>query len=319
MRKRWIGFFAAVILLAVTAGCSARSVEDVYKDSSTIIPEDAATDAKEENEMRQRYRTPEGETGYIYLPASLEKGGDRRYPLVIMMNGTAQDPIHDASGTGWVELAKEEDLLLLVPEYDDYATYSNVDTLISVIDYIVETYPVDTTRVYATGFSNGGAMSVALASVHPERFAAISAYGWMVDMQTDAGTAEQYDMPFQVLQGTEEYTGTDDMGNPVIMRDEQEAIRSLFLFNEMMTEGEKPDYLHTPYWGYEPSSVEETERDGTSVAVSSYRKEGYRNPFAQLVLIDGETHRVHAYDAEFAWNFMRKFQRQEDGSLSENE
>lgn len=318
--KRRIALIAAMILTVMTSGCGARAggVES-SSQGSTYTETDAATDVEEENAVRERYQTPEGETGYIYLPSSYEEGGDETYPLVIMMNGTAQDPVHDAQGTGWTDLAAREDILLLVPEYDDYATYSNVDTLIAVLDYIEETYPVDTARVYSTGFSNGGAMSVALASEHPERFAAISAYGWMVDMVNEDSLADQYDMPFQVLQGTEEYTETDADGNPTVMADEQQAIRSLLLFNEMITEEVQPDYQQTPYWGYEPSSVEETEADGTLLTVSSYQKDGYQNPFAQLVLIDGETHRVHSYDAALAWNFMKQFRRNEDGSLSEEE
>lgn len=267
--------------------------------------------------MRQRYTTPSGETGFLFLPEGYEEDKGTTYPLVLMMNGTAQDPIHDTTGTGWVELAGKENLLLLVPEYDDYATYYNVDTLISVLDYIENTYRVDRTRVYSTGFSNGGAMSVALAARHPERFAAISAYGWMVDLITTDTLRKKYDMPFQVLQGTEEYTGTDDMGNPVIMVDEQQAIRSLFLFNEMIPDNRWPDYHHTPYWGYEPDSVKETQASYRRITVSDYRKAGYKHPFAELVLIDGETHRVHSYDAGFAWDFMKHFRRMSDGTLAE--
>jgi dienelactone hydrolase len=316
--KRWIGLSLCVSLIAVAEGCGAQSGSSAAAvQNSTGTETDRTADAEEVKNMQERYQTPDGETGYMYLPLSCTDSGYRTYPLVIMMNGTAQDPVHDAEGTGWVSLAGREDILLLVPEYDDYATYGNVETLISVLDYIEETYPVDRTRVYSTGFSNGGAMSVALAAVYPERFAAVSAYGWMVDMKYEDSLAEQYDMPFQVLQGTREYTGTDAASNPTVMLDEQEAIRSLFLFNEMIAEEDQPDYQKTPYWGYEPSSSAKTERNGTSITISSYKKEGYQNPFAQLVLIDGEIHRVHSYDAELAWAFMRKFQRNEDGSISE--
>jgi dienelactone hydrolase len=318
--KRWICLFVLLSLIIVPSGCGklAGNNESAVQSSADSETDETA-DAGEENNMQVRYRTPDGETGFLYLPPSYTDSGEKTYPLVIMMNGTAQDPVHDAEGTGWVDLAGKEDILLLVPEYDDYATYSNVNTLISVLDYIEDVYPVDKARVYSTGFSNGGAMSVALASEYPERFAAISAYGWMVDMQNDQLLADQYDIPFQVLQGTQEYTGTDEEGNPVVMQDEQDAIRSLFLFNEMITSEVQPDYQSTPYWGYEPTSTETRVTDGTSLTISSYQKKGYQNPFAQLVLIDGETHRVHSYDADLAWSFMSKFQRNQDGSLSEEQ
>jgi poly(3-hydroxybutyrate) depolymerase len=312
LMKRWILLLVIMLLAASAAGCTVTG-----RGSGAGSSTDGNSNEKGADEMRERYETTDGETGYIYLPSSSEESGNKTYPLVIMMNGTAQDPIHDAEGTGWIDLAQEKDIILLVPEYDDYATYSNVDTLISVLDYIEDKYPVDETRVYSTGFSNGGAMSVALAAEHPERFAAISAYGWMVDMMYEDPMADQYDMPFQVLQGTREYTGKNSEGSPVIMLDEREAVRSLFLFNEMITDDVRPDYRKTPYWGYEPSSIEKRNADGTALTISSYKKDGYKNPFAQLVLIDGETHRVHPYDAGLAWDFMKKFQRNKDGSISE--
>jgi poly(3-hydroxybutyrate) depolymerase len=317
--KKWICLSVFLSLIAVTAGCMMQGGRNEAAAQSSVSVETEETADAEENNMQERYQTPDGETGYIYLPSSVTGSEDRTYPLVIMMNGTAQDPVHDAEGTGWVALARREDILLLIPEYDDYETYGNVDTLISVLDYIEDAYPVDRTRVYSTGFSNGGAMSVALAAVYPERFAAISAYGWMVDMRYKDALAERYDMPFLVLQGTREYTETDAAGNPTVMQDEQKAIRSLFLFNEMIEAEDRPDYQKMPYWGYEPSFSSKTERSGSSITINSYLKEGYQNPFAQLIMIDGEIHRVHSYDAELAWDFMQKFMRNKDGSISESQ
>jgi poly(3-hydroxybutyrate) depolymerase len=308
---------ACLLFIVIVAGSGSVTGLQNGSGNSADMKTDENTPLKEGKVMRERYRTPGGETGFIYFPSSYNKSGNNTYPLVIMMNGTAQNPIHDAEGTGWTTLAPRENILLVVPEYDDYATYSNVNRLISVLDYIEDTYPVDRTRVYSTGFSNGGAMSVALASEHPERLAAISAYGWMVDMRHDQSLADRYDIPFQVLQGTQEYTEKDTAGNPMIMQDEREAIRSLFLFNEMISAEKQPDYRQVPYWGYEPSSVETKSIDGVKITISSYQKEGYHNPLTQLVLIDGETHRVHPYDAELAWNFMKKFRRDERGRLFE--
>ena len=53
-----------------------------------------------------------------------------------------------------------------------------------------------------TGFSNGGAASVALTRDHPEYFAAISAMGWIVDLDNKDHVFGSYDMPFQVVQGS---------------------------------------------------------------------------------------------------------------------
>lgn len=306
MRTKWV-FLMVVALLA--GGCSFASLPeaDTGKGEKAVA----------QSAVKEEYRTPGGERGFVYYPKSPDKDRNRKYPLVLMMCGTNQDPVHDAEGTGWVDLAGKEDLILLVPVYNDYATYSNVDTLLSVLDYAEDKYPVDRTRVYSTGFSNGGAMSVALASTHPERLAAISAYGWMVDMQGEGKLAASYDMPFQVIQGTEEYTGKDDEGHPVIMQDEQEAIRSLLLFDEMISPEAQPDYAAVPWWGWAPDSSRQEILQGRTVTINDCAKNGYRHPFAQMVLIDGETHRVHPYDASLAWNFMKPYSRKPDGTLIE--
>lgn len=104
---------------------------------------------------------------------------------------------------------------MVAPTYDDYATYSEVDYIIQVLDSAEDRYNIDTKRVYSTGFSNGGALSVALVSEHPERITAISAAGWMVGAQN---TGHGYLMPFQLLQGTEEFTEKDSNGDMEMIR-----------------------------------------------------------------------------------------------------
>lgn len=67
---------------------------------------------------------------------------------------------------------------------------------------------VDTERIYSTGFSNGGAASAALTRGYPQYFAAISAMGWMVDIDNKNNVFGRYDMPFQVVQGDGDVTVT---------------------------------------------------------------------------------------------------------------
>lgn len=102
-------------------------------------------------------------------------------------------------------------------------------------------------RVYSTGFSNGGAASVALTRDYPQYFAAISAMGWMVDLDNRDGVFEGYGMPFQVVQGNGEFTVRTASGAMAVTQDEQESARSLMLYNEMLSASVQPDYDQTPY------------------------------------------------------------------------
>jgi flavodoxin/poly(3-hydroxybutyrate) depolymerase len=261
------------------------------------------------------YTTPDGETGYLYLTDEILAHPEKKVPLVLAMCGTGRDTRKDAADMGWVDLARNGDFIVLAPNYRNGSTYSETDTIASVVKYITENYPVDATRVYSTGFSNGGALSVALCRDYPQLFAGIAAFGWMVDMPDRNGVYAAYDMPFQLIQGTAEYTYKTNSGAMAVMRDEQQALRALFRMNEMITQSTRTDYTKVPYWGYEPDNTHTLTREDRGWQFSDYYKDGYAQPFAQLVLIEGAEHTPHQYDARAAWQFLKQYSRNEKGEI----
>lgn len=305
-------------LVLLLSGCSAPSSDE---DAVSEIPTPQATEKEPSTSSQEgtinelSYTTPDGETGYLYIPESVQSSPETKVPLVLMMMCTGGEARQNARACGWVDKALEEGIIILAPNYNNYATYSELNGIVSAVDYAIENYPVDVSRVYAAGFSNGGAVSVALASEYPQMFAAISAYGWMVDMQNRNA---DYDMPFQVIQGTEEYTYATGSGAMAIMEDEQRAIRSLFLFNEMIDESMQADYDATPYWGYAPDDSHSITPNGREWRVDNFYKEGYTAPFAQLVLIDGAGHQPNESEADVSWEFFRNFSRSTAGGVIEN-
>lgn len=304
MNKRYVSMMLAGVMML--SGCDSENVSD----------------SKNMNTYQWSF---DQRTVYVYMPEDIQK--DEQLPLVLDMNCTGGDPESEVTSNGWDKEAEKERFIVVAPEYNDAATYSEVDYMMEVVDEAVKRYPVDEERIYATGFSNGGALAVALASEHPERFAAISAAGWMVGMN-HINTA--YNMPFQLLQGTNEFTETDTDGNKEIMSDEREALEDLFTMNGM---NEPVDYAKTSYWGYRPDRSyvmypEYTDYDihgenpekksGISWTVNEYYKDGYQYPFAQLILIEQAEHVMHSNHAELAWDFFRHFQRGSDGKIIES-
>lgn len=148
-------------------------------------------------------------------------------------------------------------------------------------------------------------------------------------MRLPLKTEDQIEPIFaQQLQGTEEYTRRNRLGDREVMNDEKRALADLFAMNGM--DPERPDYRRTPYWGYEPDRTrvirpEYTDYDpygrspqrrtGVSWTVSDYYHDGCQAPFAQLVLIDGAAHVPHDYHAAIAWEFFRHFRRYADGRV----
>lgn len=319
MRKKRMLLGICLSSLLLITGCSvsnpnespafpssegASSISPTESEFSETIMADAV------NEIL--YTTPNGESGYLYMSDSVREHPEEKVPMVLMMMCTGGEARENAKACGWVDKAQEEGMIVLAPIYNNYATYSELTGIVSAVEYVTQNYPVDANRIYATGFSNGGAVAVALASEYPQMFAAISAYGWMVDMRN---RNENYDMPFQVIQGTYEYTYATDSGSMAIMDDEQRAIRSLLLFNEMIDETVQADYDAVPYWGYVPDDTNTIVPDGRAWQINNYYKENYTAPFAQLVLIDGAGHQPNACEADIAWEFFKSFSRNEDGDV----
>lgn|GEM_PF-2262512 len=265
------------------------------------------------------YTMPDGGSGYVYVPDAVINNPDTKVPLVLDMCSTGGDPRDDAKDCGWVDKARDINFIVIAPVYDNSETYTQTAYMAETVQYISQFYPVDKTRVYSTGFSNGGGTSVALTRDYPQLFAAISAMGWMVDMPDKDNVYAGYDMPFQVIQGTMEYAYMDSDDTYKVMPDEQYGLRSLFLYNEMIDKDFEPDYSETPYWGYKPEDSHTVIPDGTKWTVSNYYKSGYKNPFAQLILITNATHEPHYSEASFAWDFFKKFVRNEDGTITETE
>lgn len=282
-----------VVLTLLLAGCSGK---------------------KEEEVKEEKFTTPEGETGWIYVPDAAADNPDQKCPLVLMTCASGGEPREKVEAAGWLNQAKEAGLMVLVPDYKTTETFTQTGRIMDVVNYAIEHYPVDTTRVYATGFSNGGGAVVALANDYPGTFAAICCMSWMVPLKNPDMS---YIMPFQVIQGSEDLTLEMDSGTMRVIDDEVWGIESMMRYNGLLDKGEAKDFDKTEYWGYEPDEVETDTIDGENWTFSNYYKEGYTSPFAQLVLIEGEKHELNGYKAFVAWDFLRHYTRAENGALVE--
>ena len=133
---------------------------------------------------------------WIYEPKEKPESG--RFPTVFLFHGAggSADEIGDRSG--WAELAEKEGILLVCPgaSVENVVRTINGNTTNNLfrsrwntgkpkcecpgdmvfLDYLYqwvsERYPVDRTRVYATGQSSGGMMAWACAAYRPDYFAA---------------------------------------------------------------------------------------------------------------------------------------------------
>jgi len=116
----------------------------------------------------------------LFLPADYDKA-QKRWPLMLFLHGAGErgDNLELVKKHGppkIVETKPDFPFILVSPQCPERQWWTNnfqIEFLNVLLDHIVEHYRVDTDRIYLTGLSMGGFGTWRLASVYPERFAAI--------------------------------------------------------------------------------------------------------------------------------------------------
>ncbi|WP_315780741.1 MULTISPECIES: PHB depolymerase family esterase [unclassified Bradyrhizobium] len=121
---------------------------------------------------------------FAYVPAQRQP----LLPLVVVLHGCGQGAAEYDLGAGWSTLAKHFGFALLFPEQqrinnpqrcfnwfqsEDIARgQGEVASIREMIARMVADCAIDERRIFVTGLSAGGAMTMAMLSAHPELFAA---------------------------------------------------------------------------------------------------------------------------------------------------
>jgi len=113
----------------------------------------------------------------LYLPDGYGKG-KKEWPLILFLHGAGErgDDLELVKRHGppkLVERGEKLPFIIVSPQCPEgkWWTYET-EVLNSLLDHIITHYRVDIRRIYLTGLSMGGYGTWALATEHPERFAA---------------------------------------------------------------------------------------------------------------------------------------------------
>ena len=154
----------------------------------------------------------------LYVPPSYDR--TKPTPLVISMHGAMLWPAHQRETTHWDSLADEHGFIVVYPSgmtpwgagtgvwpkiwllRPEAAVTANVRFISELIDTLEVGYNIDPTRVYANGFSNGGAMAFALSCRLSHRIAAVGTVSAAQDQQPWSWCADPQPMPLINFHGT---------------------------------------------------------------------------------------------------------------------
>jgi polyhydroxybutyrate depolymerase len=141
----------------------------------------------------------------VHIPSLTSQGA---LPVVINFHGGGGNAAGQQKYTGMDGLADQEGFIVVYPDgtgffpnrlltwnagfccgYSQVQAIDDVEFILNVLDDLAGQVPVDGTRIYATGLSNGAMMAYRLALEAPDRIAAIAPVGGMLldDIPVDAG------------------------------------------------------------------------------------------------------------------------------------
>jgi polyhydroxybutyrate depolymerase len=148
---------------------------------------------------------------YVHVPRG---AGSGPLPLVIALHGAGDDARGFANQSRLADAADKLGMLVVFPDGSEGgnppqrtfnaqiccgdAVTRHVDDIGfigAVIDDVAQRRPVDRSRVYATGISNGGMLTYQLAAIHPEWFAAVAPVSAAIGGLTRDDTSYLIPMP----------------------------------------------------------------------------------------------------------------------------
>lgn len=120
------------------------------------------------------------------MPDQAKEAAKGSVPVVFLMHGNTNDPRTQYDTSGWANIASEEGIILVCPEWQGHTyqgyTYDPMtkDTnatpgadFTKVVQKVIEKYPqIDVSRVYISGLSAGSRNTLNNGLANPNLFAA---------------------------------------------------------------------------------------------------------------------------------------------------
>lgn len=239
-------------------------------------------------------------------------------PLVLGFHGGGDSCFFFATMAGWAKICHRHNFLLVTIENHLNSTATE---MIELIEQLKKKYPIDSSRIYATGFSMGGCKTWDLIQEYPEVLAAAAPMDATFDVgcnvygnKVEKGINTTVPVPVF-------YAGGEVTPLPELPFQEQKCLDrmayTLLLNNAELAERyeeevklENKDAWENKIWGINGDEIEtsyDESRDATLTMQKFRSTDGcILSIFAS---ISGQGHDCREHTCEHAWNFMSQFTR----------
>lgn len=260
----------------------------------------------------------------VHLPQGYSADKVQGLPLLFSIHGRGEPAWLFAEKNGWDTLADETRAFVLVcPDSPGNIWQLERDGQVfeTMIHQLCSDYGLDKTRVYLTGFSNGGAITREVGTAYPQLFAALAPYNASVNapglVQDDAISPELlssgYELPYWIYVGDNDpATGTDVDGQLELMLAANGCSKKPCQ-NPMSATRFAPDEVRTGENYYTPSrGYVQGDRFQTLIY---HGPDGM--PRVGYTVMKNMPHGAIREQSRASWEFLRHFRRPEGSLLVE--
>ena len=271
-------------------------------------------------------------TWFEYVPNSISAKSENSTALVVTLHGNQNDPRLQGDSTGWIELASKEEVIVVSPEWQEKdVNFFGCDGLggdgvMNLIKDLQGKYSqIDSSRIYLTGLSIGGAESFLLGLQHSDVFAAvasISGINAFADEVTEiANNYSKGKLPLLYLCGNHDFF-------QMIPVDGSSKYGTAYLYGDQVWDKDKNTHIFSSLQAYQKiNGLQVSEMDmskneyyGIALDNQEWSKLGNKDMYTgtlsnengivmELAAIKDLAHFNYKPEAEYMWNFFNNYRR----------
>ncbi|MBQ4254320.1 MAG: hypothetical protein II712_05755, partial [Erysipelotrichaceae bacterium] len=265
-------------------------------------------------------RKKEHKVGYVTFYDKNLDVHSGKHPLMLVFHGGGDSALATASLAEWPEIGQKEGFITVAVEM-----HLNVPAMetVALIDHLCKEYAIDETRIYGTGFSMGGIKSWDLYEQAPLRFAGLMPMDATdhVGNNCSGGKTEKVNREHMVPLL---YVG--GISSPLVELPKHDQ-RSLERMQYLAQVNDLKEEFSVTFEDKSGWNDENVARKGDRVEVlhddlfpnSEYNVHYYDSKdgrcYTCIMAITNHGHEIRPFTNRFAWDFIKKFSRQPDGSI----